>query len=54
MDVRVNNNGTLLFQWYPKKNEIILIRKKMYYRIRLYRDRYLILDAKPKSTIKHN
>ncbi len=54
MQVRTNGSmGDRLFDWDPESNTIVIIKKKMVYRIKLFDEnsgkRYKIVDKYPRN-----
>ena len=54
MEVRSNGDkGKFLFTWNPEINCVDIVRKGMFYRVRLYRNRFpsfKIIDKRPWSS----
>lgn len=49
MEVRAGNGkGPLLFTWDPENNTVNLVRKDMYYSVRLTPDSYCVREECPK------
>lgn len=48
-------DGKLLFEWNPALNTIGIVRKDMFYRVRLYNDKvqgsYQIIEQHPKKKV---
>lgn len=54
MQVRTNGNmGDRLFDWEPDTNTIVIVKKKMVYRVKLFDEyngqRYKIVDRYPRD-----
>lgn len=54
MQVRTNGiSGERLFDWEPETNTVVIVKKKMVYRVKLFDDysgaRYKIVDNHPRD-----